>query len=81
MMAFCHVMGRLILEQNLKKWKMPCRVPIFHDSNFLFVYRRLKIRMKLGYECFRAGATISELFNKAIETTLNECEAVAIADL
>jgi len=37
--------------------------------------------MKLGYECWRRRCTLSELVKYAIERTIEEAEALAIANL
>lgn len=39
LMAFLHVAGRLILNQS--------------DSMFFDVFRKLKFKMKIGYECLK----------------------------
>ena len=67
LMAFYYVIGRIILKQK--------------DNKFFNVFRKLKFKMKLGYECFERGFKLSTLFRKAIEKTLDESEALAISNL
>lgn len=62
MAAFFHVAWR-----NIYKLK---------DSNFMNIYRLLKFKMKLGYECWRRGCELPTLILEAIKKTLNESLAL-----
>ena len=64
MMALIHVMARIIYN--------------FADNSFLGIYRRLKFKMKIGYECWKKNCELSELLMKAIKQTIDETEALAI---
>lgn len=51
------------------------------DSDFLTVFRKLKFKMKLGYECWRQGLRLQDIANKAIEKTLREKRLVVVASI
>ena len=52
MKAFFHVAWRAVYGQK--------------DSEFMDVYRKLKFKMKLGYECWKRGCELQKLILDAI---------------
>lgn len=67
MKAFFHVAWRAVYGQK--------------DSEFMDVYRKLKFKMKLGYECWKRGCELQKLILDAIEKTLDESLALSTAKL
>ena len=65
LMAFLNVMGHKIMKQ----------------STYLTLCRKLKFKMKLGYECLRLGCSLVKLWKQAIQKTLNESLDLAISNL
>ena len=63
-MAFLEVMGRRIYSQT--------------DSKFLKVFRMMKLKMKLAYECWNQRLALQDIFSKAIEQTLEENQVLTI---
>ena len=67
MAAFFNVAWRAVYHQS--------------DSEFMSIYRKLKFKMKLGYECWRQGCELQQLILNAIQKTLDEKLALASAKL
>lgn len=51
------------------------------DSSHLKVFRLLKFKMKLGYECWRRECSLQDLVSQAIVQTIEETRALSIASL
>ena len=64
MMALLHVSVRLIKKDE--------------TSEFFKMFRYLKFKMKLGYECWRRNCMMPELFREAIAQTIAEKEELAV---
>ena len=65
MYAFFHVAWRLVYHVN--------------DSIFMNIFRLIKIKMKMGYECWRRGCQLQELILDGIKKTLEESLAYSTA--
>ena len=62
MTAFFHVVWRIVYKLK--------------DSDFMDIFRKLKFKMKLGYECWRRGCELQQLILDAIKKTLKETLAL-----
>ena len=62
MAAFFHVVWRAVYQID--------------ESNFMNIYRMLKFKMKLGYECWRRGCELPALILEAIGKALRESLAL-----
>ena len=58
MMALLNVIGRRVYYQK--------------NSKFMSIYRNLKFKMKLGYECWKQDCKFSDLVVEAISKTIEE---------
>ena len=58
MMALLHVTGRQFYNQA--------------DSDFLRIFRMLKMKMKMGYECWHKGKDFKDLVLESIDKTIEE---------
>ena len=67
MMALLHVSVRLIKKDE--------------SSEFFKLFRNLKFKMKLGYECWKRNCIFPELFREAIAQTIAEKEELAVDKL
>ena len=67
LMALLHYAGRTIFKQS--------------DNEVLAIFRKLKFKMKLGYECWRQRLQLHDLVKQAITKTLEEKKVCAVANL
>lgn len=67
LMALLHCMGYHLYKQS--------------DSSFMTVFRNLKFKMKLGYECWRQRSQLKDIVVQAIAKTLQERHTLAIASI
>lgn len=58
MLAFLHFFGRYVYKQE--------------DSAFLSVFLKLRLKMKIGYECWRQQKLFSQIVLRAIKKTVKE---------
>ena len=65
MMAFLHVTGRRFYDQV--------------DGSFLRIFETLKMKMKLGYECWNQGKDFKHLILEAIKKSIDEKLVLASA--
>lgn len=63
MMAFLNVLGRRLYRQT--------------DDAFLQVFKKLRFKMKLGYECWRTRSCIKKVVLRAIRRTVREKKVLA----
>lgn len=50
-------------------------------SEYMRVFRWIKFKMKLGFECWRRQCKLQDLIKQAIMQTIDESRALAIANL
>ena len=67
MMALLHVTGRQFYNQA--------------DGDFLRIFRMLKMKMKMGYECWQKGKDFKVLVLDSIEKTIEEKLTLASAQI
>ena len=51
------------------------------DSKFMTVFRLLKFKMKIGYECWKRNCKLEELIKSAISKTIEESRILSLYNL
>ena len=73
LMAFLHVMGRLIMSRVYGK--------SYDEGQFLSKCKKLRFKMKLGYECCKRHCSLPDLIKQALRQTIEETIELSTANL